>query len=70
MTAYKAEVSTYQDTTLRLEAKSHLVREQVLDLYIGSHQVDPDVDTVRIVVHPENGRPRSIVMSRDSLRSI
>jgi hypothetical protein len=69
-TAYAAVEDTVKIKTLKVDARSHIVREQIIDLSMSEYDIDPDVDTVRLVVHPINGRSRTVVFHREMLRQI
>ena len=70
-TAYEAvEATNSNGKTLKVGARSHVVHEQITDLSITEYDIDPDVNTVRIVIHPINGRSRTVVFHREMLRRI
>jgi hypothetical protein len=57
-----SRLSDVSDGRLHFEGSSRIVREQIIDIPIGHMIIDDNVDIVRVVIHPPQGRSRQIVL--------
>jgi hypothetical protein len=54
-------------SNIAIAADSDVVREQIITVHIDPEGIHHDVDTVRVVIQPAQGRARSLLFSRDAL---